>query len=74
MWIAIYSYVNIIFLNMYLMEDGCCCMLSDYNEEQELAYNLLVRDIENNCVTHAYLIDENDYSDSFNMVISFVKL
>ena len=32
------------------MEDGCCCMLSDYKNEQELAYSLLVRDIENNCV------------------------
>lgn len=48
-------------------------MLSDYKNEQELAYNLLVRDIENNCVTHAYLIDENNYVDSYNMVLSFVK-
>ena len=48
-------------------------MLSDYKNEQELAYNLLVRDIENNCVTHAYLIDENNYVDSYKMVLSFVK-
>ena len=48
-------------------------MLSDYKDKQLLAYNLFVKDIENNCVTHAYLIDENNYSDSFNMVISFVK-
>ena len=54
------------------MKDGVG-MLSDYRNEQELAYNLLVRDIENNCVTHAYLIDENNYVDSYKMVLSFVK-
>lgn len=48
-------------------------MLSDYKDKQPLAYNLLLKDVMNNCVTHAYLIDENNYSDSFNMVISFVK-
>lgn len=48
-------------------------MLSDYRDKQLLAYNLFVKDIENNCVTHAYLIDENNYSDSFKMVLSFVK-
>lgn len=48
-------------------------MLSDYRDKQPLAYNLFVNDIFNNCVTHAYLIDENNYSDSFKMVLSFVK-
>lgn len=48
-------------------------MLSDYKDKQLLAYNLFVSDIENNCVTHAYLIDENNYSDSFNLILSFVK-
>jgi len=48
-------------------------MLSDYKEDQELAYNLLVSDILNNCVTHAYLIDENNYPYSYKMVLSFVK-
>ena len=48
-------------------------MLNDYKNEQELAYNLLVKDIENNCVTHAYLIDENNYSGSYKMVLAFVK-
>ena len=55
------------------MKDGCVVMLSDYKDKQFLAYNLLVNDILNNCVTHAYLIDENNYSESFEMVISFVK-
>ena len=48
-------------------------MLNDYMDKQLLAYNLLVKDIENNCVTHAYLIDENNYSESFDFVLSFVK-
>lgn len=48
-------------------------MLSDYKDKQILAYNLFISDIENNCVTHAYLIDENNYSDSFKMILSFVK-
>ena len=30
-------------------------------------------DVENNCITHAYLIDENNYSESFDFVLSFVK-
>jgi hypothetical protein len=48
-------------------------MLSNFKEEQLLAYNLLYGDIENNCVTHAYLIDENNYVNSYDMVLSFVK-
>lgn len=48
-------------------------MLSEFKDKQLLAYNLFVKDIENNCVTHAYLIDENNYSDSFKMILSFVK-
>lgn len=48
-------------------------MLSNFKEEQLLAYNLLYGDIENNCVTHAYLIDENNYSKAYEMVLSFVK-
>lgn len=48
-------------------------MLSDYKDKQLLAYNLFVKDIENNCVTHAYLIDENNYSDSYKMILAFVK-
>ena len=48
-------------------------MLNDYKDKQSLAYNLFVNDIDNNCVTHAYLIDENNYSDAYGMVLSFVK-
>ena len=48
-------------------------MLSDFKDQQLLAYNLFVKDIDNKCVTHAYLIDENNYVDAYNMVLSFVK-
>ncbi len=48
-------------------------MLNDYKDKQSLAYNLFVNDINNNCVTHAYLIDENNYLDAYNIVLSFVK-
>ena len=48
-------------------------MLNDYKDKQGLAYDLFVKDITNNCVTHAYLIDENNYSESFSMVLAFVK-
>ena len=48
-------------------------MLNDYKDKQSLAYNLFLNDILNDCVTHAYLIDENNYSDSFNMIMGFVK-
>ena len=44
-------------------------MLEKFKDKQLLAYNLFLNDIDNNCVTHAYLIDENNYSDSFNMVL-----
>ena len=48
------------------MKDGCVVMLSEFEDKQLLAYNLFVKDIENNCVTHAYLVDEPNYCDSFN--------
>ena len=48
-------------------------MLNDYKDKQSLVYNLFINDINNNCVTHAYLIDENNYEDAYSMVIAFVK-
>lgn len=49
-------------------------MLNDYKDKQPLAYNLFVKDIENNCITHAYLVDENNYYEAYEMVLSFVKV
>ena len=39
-------------------------MLNDYKDKQEFVYNLFMNDINNNCVTHAYLIDENNCDDA----------
>lgn len=48
-------------------------MLSDYKDKQSLVYNLFMSDIKNNCVTHAYLIDENNCDEAYDMVMAFVK-
>lgn len=48
-------------------------MLSDYRDKQSIAYNIFINEINNNSISHAYLIDENGYSESFNMILSFVK-
>lgn len=48
-------------------------MLDDYKDKQSVAYNIFVNEINNHTVSHAYLIDENGYSESFNMVLAFVK-
>lgn len=48
-------------------------MLDDYKDKQSVAYNIFVNEINNHTVSHAYLIDENGYSESFSMVLAFVK-
>lgn len=48
-------------------------MLDDYKDKQSVAYNILVNEIKNNHISHAYLIDENNNSESFNFVMAFVK-
>ena len=48
-------------------------MLEDYKESQEIAYNIMMQEIESNHIGHAYLIDENNNDESFNIVLSFVK-
>lgn len=48
-------------------------MLNDYKDKQSLVYNMFMNDISNNCVTHAYLIDENDSDDAYPMIMAFVK-
>ena len=48
-------------------------MLNDYMEKQAIAYDIMINEIKNNRVSHAYLIDENDSSEAFNIVMAFVK-
>ena len=47
-------------------------MLDDF-EKQKNVCDIMFNEIKNGHVSHAYLIDENNNSKSFDMVISFVK-
>ena len=48
-------------------------MLDDYKDKQSVAYNIMMNEINNNHISHAYLIDENNNNDSFNIVMAFIK-
>ena len=48
-------------------------MLDVYKDKQSIMYNLLMNEISNNKISHAYLIDENNNSESFNIVMAFIK-
>lgn len=48
-------------------------MLDIYKESQKAAYNLLMNEIDNERISHAYLIQENNFSDSLGFVMSFIK-
>lgn len=48
-------------------------MLDDFKEKQEIAYNIMMNEINTNHISHAYLIDENNCYESFDFVIAFIK-
>ena len=48
-------------------------MLDDYKDKQPVAYNIMMNEIKSNHISHAYLIDENNNNESFNIVMAFVK-
>ena len=48
-------------------------MLDDYRDKQTMAYNIMMNEIKNNCLSHAYLIDENNYVKAYDMVMAFVS-
>lgn len=48
-------------------------MLNDYKDKQSVAYNIMMNEINNDHISHAYLIDENNNNDSFNIVMAFIK-
>ena len=48
-------------------------MLDDFKNRQAVAYNVMMNEIISNHISHAYLIDENNNSESFDIVIAFVK-
>ena len=49
-------------------------MFDDFIESQNVSYNLLKNAIYNNKLSHAYLIDGNNYEYAFDFVMAFVKL
>ena len=48
-------------------------MLDDFMLEQPVAYKILKNSIINNKVSHAYIIESNGYSKSFDLARSFAK-
>ena len=48
-------------------------MLEEYRDSQSVAYDIMMNEIKNNHISHAYLIDENNNTDAFNIVLAFVS-
>lgn len=48
-------------------------MLDDFKEKQPVTYDILMNEINENHVSHAYLFDENNNPDAFKIVMAFVK-
>ena len=48
-------------------------MLEKYKDKQPLFYEEIKNSMNNDKISHAYLIETNGYSESFNLIISFVK-
>lgn len=48
-------------------------MLDDYKQTQVISYNILKNSINNQKLSHAYLIETNGNSDGFNFALSFAK-
>ena len=48
-------------------------MLDVYLDDQPIAVNIFKKAIEDNKISHAYLIDTNNYSKSFLLVLDFIK-
>ena len=48
-------------------------MLDEFKDKQPMAYEIMKNELFNNHLSHAYLIDENNYENSFDMIMAFVK-
>ena len=48
-------------------------MLDDFMNDQPIAYKILKNSIISNKVSHAYIIESNGYSKSFDLALSFAK-
>ena len=49
-------------------------MFDNYKDIQNVIYSMIINSAKNNKISHAYLIDSNEYNDIDNFVLSFVKL
>lgn len=48
-------------------------MLDDYKDEQPIAYTILKNALSNNCLSHAYLIEANNYNKKENFALAFAS-
>ena len=48
-------------------------MLKDYEQDQIVAYTIIKQAVINNKLSHAYLINTNNYEKSFDFILSVVK-
>lgn len=48
-------------------------MLEKYKNEQPYTYKILKNSIEKDKLSHAYLFETNDYSKSYDFILSFIK-
>lgn len=48
-------------------------MLDEFKLEQPIVYKTLINSIKNNKCSHAYLIESNGYSKSFDLALAFAK-
>lgn len=48
-------------------------MLDDFSLEQQIVYKTLINSVKNNKISHAYLIETNGYSKSFDLAVAFSK-
>ncbi len=48
-------------------------MLEEYKESQSIFYNYIVNSVNNDCISHAYLIETNGVSYGLNLAVSLAK-
>ena len=48
-------------------------MLDDFKNSQFIAYSLLCNALKKEKLSHAYLIDANNFEEAFDFVLAFVK-
>ena len=49
-------------------------MLDDYKDTQKISYKIIKNAIESGKLSHAYIVESNGYSKSFDFALSFAKI